>query len=113
MAVARLLQPFRGRWREDRLELFMQAELLAQRLAKLVVIVDDEDFAGVAHGRPWPVHCRPGVVRGGRPPDKPVARPPLARKRAHGSCGLSDLDRSSCGARRKTAARRGSRSAMR
>jgi hypothetical protein len=29
----------------------VQGELLAQRVAKLVVIVDDEDFAGVAHRR--------------------------------------------------------------
>jgi hypothetical protein len=30
----------------------MQRELLAQRLAKLIVIVDDEDLARIAHRRP-------------------------------------------------------------
>jgi hypothetical protein len=30
----------------------VQRELLAQRLAKLIVIVDDEDLAGIAHRRP-------------------------------------------------------------
>jgi hypothetical protein len=30
----------------------MQRELLAQGLAKLIVIVDDEDLARIAHRRP-------------------------------------------------------------
>ena len=52
MAAARLLQALgRGR-RQQRVELLMQAELLAQRLAKLIVIVDDEDLAGITHRRP-------------------------------------------------------------
>ena len=48
-----LLQPFRGGCGERRVELFMQRKLLAQRLAKLIVIVDDEDLARVAHR--WPL----------------------------------------------------------
>ena len=53
MAAPRLLQPFRGGRGERRVELFMQRKLLAQRLAKLIVIVDDEDLARVAHR--WPL----------------------------------------------------------
>ncbi len=55
MAAARLLQALGRGGRQDRVELLMQAELLAQGLAKLVVIVDDEDLAGVAHR--WPLAC--------------------------------------------------------
>src|SRR5262245_43493204 len=52
LAVAGLLPSLRRRRRERWLELLVQRELLAQRLAKLVVIVDDEDPARIAHRRP-------------------------------------------------------------
>jgi hypothetical protein len=52
MAVAGQLQPLRRSGRERGFELLVQRELLAQGLAKLVVIVDDEDPARVAHRRP-------------------------------------------------------------
>ena len=52
MAAPRLLQAFRRGRREQRVEFLVQAELLAQGLAQLVVIVDDEDLARIAHRRP-------------------------------------------------------------
>ena len=52
MAAPRLLQPVAGRRGERRFELLVQRELLAQGLAKLIVIVDDEDLARVAHRGP-------------------------------------------------------------
>jgi len=52
MAAPRLFQPVAGGRGKRGFEFLVQRELLAQGLAKLVVIVDDEDLARVAHRRP-------------------------------------------------------------
>src|SRR6476660_1152973 len=52
MAVARQLEAFRGIGREQRIELLVQGKLLAQGVAKLIVVIDDQDLARIAHG--WP-----------------------------------------------------------
>ena len=49
MAVARKLQPVRCVGREQRVELLVQGKLLAQGIAKLVIVVDDQDLARIAH----------------------------------------------------------------
>jgi exodeoxyribonuclease III len=54
MTAPRELQSLRSRSPEQRLELLMQRKLLAQGLAKLVVIIDDQDLARIAHRRPRP-----------------------------------------------------------
>ena len=66
MAAARLLQAFRRRRRQQRIEFLMQAELLAQGLAQLVVIVDDEDLARIAHRPPLRLHSAVRVVFGAK-----------------------------------------------
>ena len=66
MAAARLLQAFRRRRRQQRIEFLMQAELLAQGLAQLVVIVDDEDLARIAHRAPLRLHSALRVVFGAK-----------------------------------------------
>src|SRR5262249_29541685 len=80
MAVAGLPQSLRRRCRKRRLELLVQRELLAQRLAKLVVIVDDEDPARIAHWRSLDCSA-PWVVSGGGRLDKHVATPGNRQKK--------------------------------
>ncbi len=75
MAVPRLLQPVRGVGGQRRVELLMQRKLLAQGLAQFVVIVDDEDLARIAHGRPLGLISLPRVVSGPWSLDKHVAWP--------------------------------------
>ena len=52
MAVARQLEAVRGIGREQRIELLVQGKLLAQGVAKLIVVIDDQDLARVTHW--WP-----------------------------------------------------------
>src|SRR5581483_4089787 len=54
VTVAHLLETVRRGRGKRRLELLVQSDLLAQGFAKVVVIVDDEDLARIAHQiGPW------------------------------------------------------------
>ena len=51
MTVPRKLEPVRRVGGEHRVELLVQGKLLAQGVAELVIVVDDQDLARIAH---WP-----------------------------------------------------------
>jgi len=83
MTAARLLHALRCRRRKERVELLMQAELLAQRFAKFVVIVDDEDLAGIAHTVAPGLFPRLASCKRGQALGQAVSRTCLAHKKAH------------------------------
>src|SRR4029078_1488566 len=66
MTVARKLEPVRRVGREQRVELLVQGKLLAQGIAKLVIVVDDKDLARIAHGCPR-VNSEVSSNKGGLP----------------------------------------------